>query len=137
MCFRSLWVKCCAGIGAGIAKRLAQAGATVVLHGLGDPAEIEAFQAELARDHDVPVRYVPGNLATPVGVAEMMKAVRVHCWWCASAHGRLMETRRWGPIVTKAGAREQHERGLADRAHRVGTVLDCGLYTNKYNNCVD
>ena len=67
-----------AGIGAGIAKRLAQAGAAVVLHGLGDPAEIAAFRAELASEHGVTVTYAPGDLATPDGVAEMMKAVRVY-----------------------------------------------------------
>lgn len=62
------------GIGAGIATQLAKAGASIILHGLGDPAEIESFRTKLALDHGVVVRFVDGNLATAEGVEEMVKA---------------------------------------------------------------
>lgn len=40
------------GIGLGIAKALAAAGAEIVLNGFGDPAAIATLQAEFARDYD-------------------------------------------------------------------------------------
>jgi 3-hydroxybutyrate dehydrogenase len=50
------------GIGLGIARSLAEAGADVVLNGLGDPAQIEATRAELADNAGVRVAYNGANL---------------------------------------------------------------------------
>jgi 3-hydroxybutyrate dehydrogenase len=50
------------GIGLGIARALAEAGADVVLNGLGDPAAIEATRAQLAAAAGVRVTYHGANL---------------------------------------------------------------------------
>jgi 3-hydroxybutyrate dehydrogenase len=50
------------GIGLGIARSLAEAGADVVLNGLGDPDQIEATRAELADTTGVRVAYNGANL---------------------------------------------------------------------------
>jgi 3-hydroxybutyrate dehydrogenase len=50
------------GIGLGIARALASAGADVVLNGLGDPDAIEATRAELASASGVRVAYNGANL---------------------------------------------------------------------------
>lgn len=50
------------GIGLGIARALASAGADLVLNGLGDPDQIEATRAELQRTYDVRVGYNAANL---------------------------------------------------------------------------
>jgi 3-hydroxybutyrate dehydrogenase len=50
------------GIGLGIARSLAEAGADVVLNGLGDPEQIEATRAELAAMAGVHVTYNGANL---------------------------------------------------------------------------
>ena len=50
------------GIGLGVARALAQAGADVVLNGLGDVAEIEATCAAIERDSGVRILYNSANL---------------------------------------------------------------------------
>ena len=50
------------GIGLGIARALAEAGADVVLNGLGDPAEIERVRAELAEGAAGRISYNGANL---------------------------------------------------------------------------
>jgi 3-hydroxybutyrate dehydrogenase len=50
------------GIGLGIARSLAEAGADIVLNGLGDPEQIEATRAELAAAAGVRVTYNGANL---------------------------------------------------------------------------
>jgi 3-hydroxybutyrate dehydrogenase len=50
------------GIGLGIARALAEAGADIVLNGLGDPDQIEATRAELADNTGVRVSYNGANL---------------------------------------------------------------------------
>ena len=50
------------GIGLGIARALAKAGADVVLNGLGDPAEIERVRAELAEGAAGRMSYNGANL---------------------------------------------------------------------------
>ncbi|MBL9214038.1 MAG: 3-hydroxybutyrate dehydrogenase [Opitutaceae bacterium] len=60
------------GIGRGIALALAQAGANVMLNGLGDPAEIERLRASLADAGGVAVRYHPADLRQPAEVARLV-----------------------------------------------------------------
>jgi 3-hydroxybutyrate dehydrogenase len=62
------------GIGLGIAKELAKAGAHIVLNGLGDLGQIEQVRAELAAINNVRVIYVPADLAQPDEAAEMVRA---------------------------------------------------------------
>lgn len=62
------------GIGLGIARRLAERGATVVLNGLGNEEEIEGVRYDLANETGVVVAYDPANIADGVSVARMVKA---------------------------------------------------------------
>lgn len=61
------------GIGLGIARALAGAGANIVLNGFGDKAEIEAERARLERECKVKVLYSPADLTKPAEIADMMK----------------------------------------------------------------
>lgn len=63
------------GIGLGIAKGMAKAGANIVLNGMGDPAQIEATRDELARTHNVRVLYSNADMTKPEQIAGMMKMV--------------------------------------------------------------
>ncbi len=60
------------GIGFGVAQALAQAGASIMLSGFGDPASIEAMRAELAQACGVAVGYHNVDLAKAAGVAELV-----------------------------------------------------------------
>lgn len=60
------------GIGLGIARTLAGAGATVVLNGLGDAAEIDMLCATLADENDTIVRYNGANLLDPEQAAALV-----------------------------------------------------------------
>jgi 3-hydroxybutyrate dehydrogenase len=60
------------GIGAALAEALAQAGANIVLNGLGDAAEIEALRTHLAQQHSVEVRYHPANMLKPDEITDMV-----------------------------------------------------------------
>jgi 3-hydroxybutyrate dehydrogenase len=60
------------GIGLGIVRALADAGADVVLNGLGDSAQIEATRAELAETSGVRVTYNGANLLEPMGAAALV-----------------------------------------------------------------
>ncbi len=60
------------GIGLGIAEALAEAGAKVMLNGLGDAAEIEKTRSDLAERHGVDVAYSDANLMDPDAVAAMV-----------------------------------------------------------------
>jgi len=61
------------GIGLGIAAALAEAGANVVLNGLGDAQEIEANRARLSEKHGVEVRYDGADMSQPDRIAAMMQ----------------------------------------------------------------
>lgn len=52
------------GIGLGIARALAAAGADIMLNGFGDPAAIEAARAGLAADHGVRVLHDGADVST-------------------------------------------------------------------------
>jgi len=60
------------GIGLGIARAIAQAGADVVLNGFGDEKEIETTRAMLAEETMVHVAYDGANLAIPNEIAAMI-----------------------------------------------------------------
>ncbi len=61
------------GIGLGVAEALARAGSTLLLNGLGDPAQIQATCARLSDLHDVPVYFHGADLSRASAVAEMMQ----------------------------------------------------------------
>jgi 3-hydroxybutyrate dehydrogenase len=63
------------GIGLGIARALAAAGSAVVLNGFGKPEDIEAAQAGIVSDFDVPVRYSGADMSNPQSIAEMFETV--------------------------------------------------------------
>ncbi|MBV9656527.1 MAG: 3-hydroxybutyrate dehydrogenase [Verrucomicrobia bacterium] len=60
------------GIGLGIARALAQAGASVWLNGFGDAAEIETLRSELAAAHGVRVSYDAADGTRPAEIARMI-----------------------------------------------------------------
>jgi 3-hydroxybutyrate dehydrogenase len=61
------------GIGLGIATRLAQDGANIILNGFGDAAEIERLRARLASEHRVKVLFDPADMTKSDAIAAMMK----------------------------------------------------------------
>jgi 3-hydroxybutyrate dehydrogenase len=65
------------GIGLGIAKALAKAGANIVLNGMGDASKIEETREELARAHNVRVVYSAADMTQPDAIAEMMSMVEL------------------------------------------------------------
>ena len=60
------------GIGLGIARALAAAGANVVLNGFGRPAEIERTRAALAEETGVSVAYHGADISDPADVASLI-----------------------------------------------------------------
>lgn len=63
------------GIGLGIARALAADGASVVLNGFGDAAEIARIRAALAEEFGVSVGYDSADISKPADVANMVSAV--------------------------------------------------------------
>jgi len=61
------------GIGLGIAERLAGDGASVILHGLGDPREVERTKDRLAFENDVPVFYSDADLSDTNSIDNMIR----------------------------------------------------------------
>jgi 3-hydroxybutyrate dehydrogenase len=61
------------GIGLGIAETLAAAGATVMLNGFGDPAQIEEIRRKLAERHGVTVAHSGADLSKPAEVRRMVE----------------------------------------------------------------
>jgi 3-hydroxybutyrate dehydrogenase len=64
------------GIGLGIARALATAGADVMLNGFGDAGEIEEIRRQMATAHAVRVAYNGADLTTGEGVRELIDATR-------------------------------------------------------------
>ncbi|MET0481989.1 MAG: 3-hydroxybutyrate dehydrogenase [Aestuariivirgaceae bacterium] len=60
------------GIGLGIARALAEAGAGVVLNGLAVRAEAEALARQLGSEHGVPVSYSDADMADPLAIEAMV-----------------------------------------------------------------
>jgi 3-hydroxybutyrate dehydrogenase len=61
------------GIGLGIARALAEQGASVTLNGFGDAAEIERLRRELAGEHGVTVRYDGADMSRPEAIGRMIE----------------------------------------------------------------
>lgn len=59
------------GIGLGIARAMAAAGANVVLNGLGDAAEIEKTRAALAAEYNIRVVYHNADMTKPDQIKDM------------------------------------------------------------------
>jgi 3-hydroxybutyrate dehydrogenase len=70
------------GIGLGIAKALAAAGAEIVLNGFGEPAAIKALQADFGRDYGRTAGYMGADMSKPDEIAGMIERV-------LSSHNRL------------------------------------------------
>ena len=65
------------GIGLGIARALASAGANVVLNGFGEPAQIDELVAEFKSRYKVTAGYSAADMSKPVDIAWMVaQAVR-------------------------------------------------------------
>ena len=62
------------GIGLGIARTLAGAGANVMLNGFGDAAQIEALRSGLAHEFGVKVAYSGADISKPEQVRAMVQA---------------------------------------------------------------
>src|SRR5262249_9195825 len=60
------------GIGLGIARALAAAGADVVLNGFGPAAEITGMSEQIAAEHGVRVSYSAADMAKPETIADMI-----------------------------------------------------------------
>jgi 3-hydroxybutyrate dehydrogenase len=60
------------GIGLGIAEGLAAEGASIVLNGFGQLADIEALCGSLSAQHQVPVRYDDADLSQPAAVTALI-----------------------------------------------------------------
>ena len=60
------------GIGLGIAKSLAEAGAAVMLNGFGDPEDIEMQRQSLADAQDVDVAYSNADMSKPESIRFMV-----------------------------------------------------------------
>jgi 3-hydroxybutyrate dehydrogenase len=63
------------GIGLGVARALAKAGARIVINGLGEAREIDKVRRRLAEQYRVDVRYDDSNLMDPAGVARLVEGV--------------------------------------------------------------
>lgn len=61
------------GIGLGVARALAREGASVMLNGFGDAAEIERLRDGIARDCGVRVAYSGADMSRPDQIAEMVR----------------------------------------------------------------
>lgn len=61
------------GIGEGIAKCFAEAGADVMLNGFGDAAEIEKLRAGMEKQYGVRVRYHNSDMSKPADVVDLVK----------------------------------------------------------------
>src|ERR1700759_1756243 len=60
------------GIGLGIARALASAGADIMLNGFGDASQIEALRSEMAAAHRVKVGYNGADISKPGDIARMV-----------------------------------------------------------------
>ena len=66
------------GIGLGIARKLAAAGANVLLNGLGDAQEIEKTRKEMEAEFGVRVAYHNADMRKPAEIADMVAKAEAH-----------------------------------------------------------
>lgn len=62
------------GIGLGVARRLAGAGANIMLNGFGDAGEIEKLRAGMAKEFGVEVAYNGADLSKPDQAVQLVRA---------------------------------------------------------------
>ena len=62
------------GIGLGIVRAFAAAGANVVLNGFGRPEEIEQTRRQVAVDFNVQAQFSPADMTKPAAIAEMIQS---------------------------------------------------------------
>ncbi|MFA6021048.1 MAG: 3-hydroxybutyrate dehydrogenase [Rhodospirillales bacterium] len=70
------------GIGLGIARALAGAGADVMLNGLGDAAEIETIRAGIEKEFAVRALYHGADMTKPLQIADMIGAAQAKLGGC-------------------------------------------------------
>jgi len=61
------------GIGLGIARAMAKAGANVLINGFGDAAAVEAERTGIEKDFKVKAIYSPADMSKPAEIAGMIK----------------------------------------------------------------
>ncbi len=67
------------GIGLAIARRLAHAGAEVVMNGFGDPGEIETIRNEISESANVRVHFIPADLSKGAEAQMLVKQTIAIC----------------------------------------------------------
>jgi 3-hydroxybutyrate dehydrogenase len=67
------------GIGRAIARALARDGASIVIHGLGDPEKTERFRASLAAESGVRVVFVDANLESSAAAVRLIEQATEAC----------------------------------------------------------
>jgi 3-hydroxybutyrate dehydrogenase len=70
------------GIGLGIARAMAEAGANVVLNGFGPAAEIERERVGIASEFKVKALYSPADMTKPAEIAAMVKLAETELGSC-------------------------------------------------------
>jgi 3-hydroxybutyrate dehydrogenase len=70
------------GIGLGIARAMAEAGANVVINGFGAAAEIERERAGIASEFKVKALYSPADMTKPAEIAAMIKLAETELGSC-------------------------------------------------------
>ena len=69
---RALVTGSTSGIGLGLARALAKAGASVLLNGFGEPSAIASIRDDIARAHGVRVEHSAADVTSPEQVREMV-----------------------------------------------------------------
>lgn len=67
------------GIGRAIARALAREGASIIIHGLGDPEKTERFRASLEAEHGVRVVFVDANLESAEAAVRLIEQATSAC----------------------------------------------------------
>ena len=95
------------GIGLAMARRLAMAGAEVVMNGFGDPAEIDRLREEISESAKTRVHYVPADLSKGAEAQMLVKQTIALC-------GRI------DVLINNAGI--QHVSSIPDFRTKSGTL---------------
>src|SRR5215207_6015446 len=67
------------GIGRAIARALARDGASIIIHGLGDPQKTERFRASLEAESGVRVVFVDANLESAAAAVRLIEQATEAC----------------------------------------------------------
>ena len=93
------------GIGLGIARALAGAGANLMLNGFGDAAQIEALRAGLAKEFGIKVGYSGADMSKPDQIRAMVEAAadELGSVDILVNNAGIQHTRRWRSSRQNAG----------------------------------